>query len=149
MLQTILACLLLVIAIAAAIVVVVARAITPLGRGTLILEDSFGGPPEAAPAYAELQRLELQYALAEELGSLDAGSLETLRQDVVAARTRYESALQQSTVKVEVSIAQQQQLDMEAAVSDCLSPSPSMQPAPAMGIASAAFPLATGRKKKF
>ncbi|MBX9950940.1 MAG: hypothetical protein K2Y39_17345 [Candidatus Obscuribacterales bacterium] len=151
MLQTILACLLLVIAIAAAIVVVVARAITPLGRGTLNLEDSFGGPPEAAPAYAELQRLELQYALAEELGSLDAGSLETLRQDVVAARTRYESALQQSTVKVEVSIAQQQQqqLDMEAAVSDCLSPSPSMQPAPAMGIASAAFPLATGRKKKF
>ena len=42
-----------------AIVVMVARAISPLGRGDLSLKDSFSGPPEAAPAFAALQRLEL------------------------------------------------------------------------------------------
>lgn len=147
MLTTFLACLLVVVVIVAAIVVVVARAIMPLGRGTLTLEDSFDGPPAAAPAFAELQRLELQYALAEELGSLDAGSLETLRQDVAAARTRYESALQQSKVTVEGSNAQLIR-DMEAAVSDCLAPSPAMQLAPALGVVSTVVPVERGSNKK-
>jgi len=147
MLTTFLACLLVVVVIVAAIVVVVARAIMPLGRGTLTLEDSFDGPPVAAPAFAELQRLEFQYALAEELGSLDAGSLETLRQDVVAARTRYESALQQSQVTVE-DLTAQQRLDAEAAVSDCLSPVPVMQPAPALGLVSTVVPVERGPLKK-
>lgn len=147
MITTILVCLVAAIAVVAAIVVMVARAIMPLGRGTLNLEDSFDGPPDAAPAYADLQRLELQYALAEELGGLDAGSLETLRQDVVAARTRYESALQQSQATVE-ELSAQQQKDAEAAVSGCLPPVPVMQPAPAMGFAGAVVPSARGRKKK-
>lgn len=134
MITTILACLIVVAAVVAPIVVLVARAIMPLGRGTLSLEDSFDGPPDAAPAFAELQRLEFQYALAEELGSLDAGSLETLRQDVAAARTRYETALQQSQAWAEELTPQQKQ-DAEAAVSGCLSPVPVMQTAPAMGFA--------------
>lgn len=147
MIMTILACLAVVVLLVAAVIVTVAGAIMPLGRGTLNLEDSFDGPPEAAPAHADLQRLEFQYALAEELGSLDAGSLETLRQDVVAARTRYESALQQSQATVE-DLTPQQQLDAEAAVSDCLSPSPAMQPAPALGIASALVSPQRGRNTK-
>lgn len=147
MITTILACLFVVAAVVAAIVLLVARAIMPLGRGTLNLEDSFDGPPDAAPAYAELQRLEFQYALAEELGSLDAGSLETLRQDVAAARTRYESALQQSQSTADELTLQQKQ-DAEAAVSGCLSPVPVMQTAPAMGFAGGVVPVGRDRKIK-
>lgn len=125
-----------------AIVVMVAKAISPLGRGDLSLEDSFSGPPEAAPAFADLQRLEFQYSLAEELGSLDAGSLETLRQQVVAARTRYEDVLARATVTETVEeLTPQQQLDAEAAVRDCLSPAPAMQPAHALGVAAAVVPV--------
>jgi hypothetical protein len=125
------------------IVVVVARAIMPLGRGTLSLEDTYNGPPEAAPAYAELQRLELQYALAEELGSLDAGSLETLRQEIAVAQTRYETAMAQSQVRVEKLASER--LDAEAAVSDCLSPIP--RTVPVLGIAAAAVSLNNGTDK--
>ncbi len=134
-----------------AIVVMVAKAISPLGRGDLSLQDSFSGPPEAAPAFAALQRLELQYALAEELGGLDAGSLETLRQDVVAARTRYEDVLARTTVEqlspVE-ELTPQQQMDAEAAVADCLSPAPAMQPAHALGVAAAVVPVRQRRSDK-
>ncbi len=112
-----------------AIVVMVAKAISPMGRGDLSLQDSLSGPPEAAPAFAQLQRLEIQYALAEELGGLDAGSFETLRQDVVAARTRYEDVLARTTVE---ELTPQQQLDAEAAVIDCLTPAPVLQPAHAL-----------------
>ncbi len=128
-----------------AIVVMVAKAISPLGRGDLSLEDSFTGPPEAAPAFADLQRLELQYSLAEELGGLDAGSLETLRQDIVAARSRYESVLAQAAVQ---DLSPQEQLDAETAVSDCLSPAPAMQPATALGIAAAVMPVRERRNGK-
>lgn len=125
-----------------AIVVMVARAISPLGRGDLSLKDSFSGPPEAAPAFAALQRLELQYALAEELGGLDAGSLETMRRDVVAARSRYEDVLARTTANATVEeLSVQQQQDAEAAVGDCLSPAPAMQPAHALGIAAAVVPV--------
>lgn len=134
-----------------AIVVMVAKAISPLGRGDLSLQDTLTGPPEAAPAFADLQRLEIQYALAEELGSLDAGSLETLRQEVVAARTRYEDVLARATVE-ELSpveeLTAQQKLDAEAAVSDCLSPAPAMQPAHALGVAAAVMPLRQRRSDK-
>jgi hypothetical protein len=128
-----------------AIVVMVAKAISPLGRGDLSLQDSFDGPPEAAPAFAALQRLELQYSLAEELGGLDAGSLETLRQDVVAARTRYEDVLARATVE---ELSPQQQLDAEAAVADCLSPAPAMQPAHALGVSAAFVPVQERRRNK-
>lgn len=133
------------VAILAAIVAVVARAILPFGRGTGTFEDSFDGPPEAAPAFAEMQRLEFQFALAEELGSLDAASLETLRQDVAAARSRYESALAQTEVAVD-ELTQQERLDIAAAVADCLSPVPAMQPAPALGFAGAIPATAEGKK---
>jgi hypothetical protein len=128
-----------------AIVVMVAKAISPLGRGDLSLQDELTGPPEAAPAFAELQRLELQYALAEELGGLDAGSLETLRQGVVAARTRYEDVLARATVE---ELTPQQQLDAEAAVADCLSPAPALQPAHALGVAAAVMPTRQRRSDK-
>ena len=149
MITTILASLAGGILVVGGIVVMVARAISPLGRGDLSLEDEFAGPAVAAPAFAEMQRLELQYALAEELGSLDAGSLETLRQECVAARTRYESVLALQTDAVEVLTPQEQldaqsaagdcltpqeQLDAAAAVSDCLSPKPALQPVPVMGL---------------
>lgn len=126
-----------------AIVVMVAKAISPIGRGDLSLQDSFSGPPEAAPAFAALQRLELQYSLAEELGGLDAGSLETLRQDVVAARTRYEEVLARATVE---ELSPQQLLDAKAAVADCLTPSPAMQPAHALGATAAFVSLPEGRR---
>lgn len=126
-----------------AIVVMVAKAISPIGRGDLSLQDSFSGPPEAAPAFAAMQRLELQYSLAEELGGLDAGSLETLRQDVVAARTRYEEVLARATVE---ELSPQQILDAKAAVADCLTPSPAMQPAHALGAAAAFVSLPEDRR---
>ena len=149
MITTILACLAGGTIVLAAIVAMVAKAISPLDRGDLSLEDAFSGPPEAAPAFFEMQRLELQFALAEELGGLDAGSLETLRQEIVAARTHYETVLARSTQAVDVLTPQEQldaqaagsdcltpqeALDAAAAVSDCLSPKPAMQPVPVMGL---------------
>lgn len=134
-----------------AVVVMVARAISPLSRGDLSLQDTLKGPQEAAPAFADLQRLELQYSLAEELGSLDAGSLETLRQEVVAARTRYEDVLARATVPEFTPVEEltaQQQLDAEAAVADCLSPAPAMQPAHALGVAAAVVPVRHRRSDK-
>ena len=143
-----------------ALVVTVAKAISPLGRGDLSLQDEFRGSPESAPAFAEWQRLELQYALAEELGGLDAGSLETLRQDVALARSRYESAMAQVQVEelspqeqldaaaaVGDCLSPQQLRDAEAAVSDCLTPSPSIQPALAFGAAAAVVPVRDRRSK--
>lgn len=143
-----------------AIVVMVAKAITPLGRGDLSFQDEFSGPPAAAPAFAEWQRLQLQYSMAEELGGLDAGSLETLRQDVAMARTRLETVMAQAAA-AELSpqeqmdaaaaagdcLTPQQLRDAEAAVSDCLTPSPSIQPALAFGAAAALVPVRDRRSK--
>lgn len=75
------------------LVAAVARALSSIGRGELSLVETYQGPPEVAEAHAQLQRLELQYELGESLGNLDSGSLEDLRQQVVAARTRYEETL--------------------------------------------------------
>lgn len=148
MLTAIFACLAGVVIIVTAIVVVVARAISPIGQGELSFEDTLAGSPAAAPAYAELQRLELQYALAEELGGLDPGSLETLRQEVDAARIHFESVVvQSSSGEPELSreLSPQQQLDAEAAVTDCLSPRPAIRPAHAVA---AAFLADSGGKQK-
>lgn len=158
MITTILVTLAVIAVAVGSIVVTVAKAIAPLDHGDLSLRVEFSGPPEAAPAFAEWQRLDLQYCMAEELGGLDAGSLETLRQDVAMARARYETVLAQAAV-VELSpqeqldaaaavgdcLSPQQLRDAEAAVSDCLSPSPSIQPALALGVAASAVPVRNRR----
>lgn len=93
MIWTVMVIILGVVIVLLALVTVVARAISPIGRNGFSLVESYDGPPEAQEAHAQLQRLEFQYELAESMGSLDAGSLEDLRQQVVAARTHYEEAV--------------------------------------------------------
>lgn len=93
MIWTVMVVILGVVIVLLALVTVVARAISPIGRNGFSLVESYDGPPQAAEAHAQLQRLEFQYELAESMGSLDAGSLEDLRQQVVAARTHYEDAI--------------------------------------------------------
>jgi len=154
MLTTIFAALFGTVVAVGAIVVTVARAITPMGRGDLSLQDDFSGPPAAAPAFAEWQRLELQFEMANDLGGLDAGSLETLRQDVAMARSRYEGILAASAVaefspeeQLDAAAAagdcltKEQLRDAEAAVSDCLTPAPALKPAIALGTAAAIVPI--------